>query len=246
MAYFQQHVIAEGENPASSSYMNAEFTYAYNAINTVDGKVDAHIADTTDAHDASAISNTPSGNLASETVQGALNELQGDLDTLNGAAVKHSLAEAANDFLVASGAGAFVRKTVSQVKAILGYIGSLVEDTAPQLGGALACKNKAVYWDLYTITGATPEISVANGNKQKWTLTANSTPTFATPPGPTAWHIFVYQDASSAYTVTWPSGIRWANGMAPDHPVLSGLVVVCIAYDGTNYVGSWAKYSTAS
>lgn len=40
----------------------------------------AHIADPTDAHDASAISNVPSGNLAATDVQGALNELQSDVD----------------------------------------------------------------------------------------------------------------------------------------------------------------------
>ena len=39
-----------------------------------------HLSDTTDAHDASAISNVPSGNLAATDVQGALNELQSDID----------------------------------------------------------------------------------------------------------------------------------------------------------------------
>jgi hypothetical protein len=41
----------------------------------------AHINDTADAHAASAITNTPTGNLAAVTVQAALNELQTDLDT---------------------------------------------------------------------------------------------------------------------------------------------------------------------
>jgi hypothetical protein len=40
-----------------------------------------HISDTVDAHDASAISNIPSGNLAATEVQAALNELQSDIDT---------------------------------------------------------------------------------------------------------------------------------------------------------------------
>lgn len=39
-----------------------------------------HLTDTTDAHDASAISNVPSGNLAATDVQGALNELQTDIN----------------------------------------------------------------------------------------------------------------------------------------------------------------------
>lgn len=35
--------------------------------------------------------------------------------------IKHSLATAANDFLVASGSGAFVKKTLAEVQAIIGY-----------------------------------------------------------------------------------------------------------------------------
>jgi hypothetical protein len=43
--------------------------------------IDNHIADATAAHAASAVSNTPSGNLAATDVQAALNELQSDVDT---------------------------------------------------------------------------------------------------------------------------------------------------------------------
>ena len=43
--------------------------------------VNAHVNNTTDAHDASAISNIPSGNLVAVNVQLALDELQSDVDT---------------------------------------------------------------------------------------------------------------------------------------------------------------------
>ena len=50
----------------------------------VDGAtLDAHIADTSDAHDATAISVVASGNLAATDVGAALTELQGDIDTIN-------------------------------------------------------------------------------------------------------------------------------------------------------------------
>jgi hypothetical protein len=52
-------------------------------ISTNAGAIADHIADTTDAHAGSAITNTPAGNLAATDVQGALNELQGDIDTLD-------------------------------------------------------------------------------------------------------------------------------------------------------------------
>jgi hypothetical protein len=51
------------------------------AVPNLQADIDNHIADTTDAHAGSAITNTPSGNLAATTVQGALNELQTDVDT---------------------------------------------------------------------------------------------------------------------------------------------------------------------
>lgn len=41
-----------------------------------------HLTDTVDAHDASAISVVPAGNLASTEVQAALQELQGDIDAI--------------------------------------------------------------------------------------------------------------------------------------------------------------------
>lgn len=53
-----------------------------------DPNLTAHLNDTTDAHDASAISNVPSGNLAATDVQAALNELQGDIDSLGSGAVE--------------------------------------------------------------------------------------------------------------------------------------------------------------
>lgn len=67
------------------------------AVDEVEGRLDTaetnignnataisdHLSDAVDAHDASAISNVPTGNLAATTVQGAVDELQGDIDTIN-------------------------------------------------------------------------------------------------------------------------------------------------------------------
>lgn len=59
------------------------------AIVEVDGELHAHEADTTDAHDASAISVVPSGDLSSTNVQSALTELQGDIDADEAALAAH-------------------------------------------------------------------------------------------------------------------------------------------------------------
>lgn len=50
-------------------------------IGTVATDLSNHITDAVDAHDASAISSIPSGNLVATDVQAALNELQSDVDT---------------------------------------------------------------------------------------------------------------------------------------------------------------------
>jgi hypothetical protein len=60
-------------------------TYIYNGSSWTelvsDGSLYSHLTDSTDAHAGSAITNTPSGNLAANNVQSALNELQTDVDT---------------------------------------------------------------------------------------------------------------------------------------------------------------------
>lgn len=52
-------------------------------LGTTNTNLANHLSDTVDAHDASAISNIPSGNLAATNVQDALNELQGDINSIN-------------------------------------------------------------------------------------------------------------------------------------------------------------------
>jgi hypothetical protein len=50
-------------------------------VDAVQTNLTNHINDATDAHDASAVSVVPTGNLAADDVQEALEELQGDIDT---------------------------------------------------------------------------------------------------------------------------------------------------------------------
>jgi hypothetical protein len=73
---------------ADGSVSNTEFQYinsltsnAQTQLTTNATAISDHLADTVDAHDASAISVTPSGNLAADDVQEALVELQTDVDT---------------------------------------------------------------------------------------------------------------------------------------------------------------------
>lgn len=70
------------------SVTNAEFSYingltsdAQTQLNNNASSISNHLSDISDAHDASAISSIPSGNLAATEVQAALNELQSDVDS---------------------------------------------------------------------------------------------------------------------------------------------------------------------
>ena len=60
--------------------------------------------------------------VADEILENAIGDVESDLSTLDGVAVKHSLAGAVSDFLVGSGTSTFtfVKKTLAEVKAILG------------------------------------------------------------------------------------------------------------------------------
>jgi hypothetical protein len=74
--WFRAAFVRMGGHTAST---NAELTSSSAA--GVQANLDAHIADASGAHAASAISNSAAGNLAATNVQSALNELQTDIDT---------------------------------------------------------------------------------------------------------------------------------------------------------------------
>lgn len=85
--------VAAGQNEASEiSYSNITSgltaTNVQAAIDEVEARLDtaettlsSHVSEVTDAHDASAISVVPNGNLAADDVQEALEELQSDVDS---------------------------------------------------------------------------------------------------------------------------------------------------------------------
>lgn len=64
-------------------------TDAERAIKQVQSNLEDHVADTTAAHAASAISVTPAGDLGSTNVQAALEELQGDIDASEAVLAAH-------------------------------------------------------------------------------------------------------------------------------------------------------------
>lgn len=72
--------IVAANNTITVAATNVTSTLLNGALTEIQGNIDAHISQTTDAHDASAISVTPTLNLDSTDVQSALVELQGDVN----------------------------------------------------------------------------------------------------------------------------------------------------------------------
>ena len=72
---------ALGDIETKADDAQADATQALSDSAAASGSISAHISDATDAHDASSISNIPSGNLAATDQQGVNNELQTDIDS---------------------------------------------------------------------------------------------------------------------------------------------------------------------
>lgn len=78
---YLKNAIIEGATVTANITVNSSITIDGRDISADGALLDSHIADTTDAHDASAISVTPSGSLISTDVQSALQELQGEISS---------------------------------------------------------------------------------------------------------------------------------------------------------------------
>lgn len=94
-------------------------------------------------------------------------------------------------------------------------------------------------------SGATPSISLANGNVQMVTLTANATLTLSGSTNGVACSLSLYlkQDGTGGRTITWPAAVKWPNGVAPS--LSSGankidLVVLETLDGGTTWFGALA------
>jgi len=81
------------------------------------------------------------------------------------------------------------------------------------------------------------DIDLATGNYFSDTLTANTTYTISNAGDVQAFQLEV--TGGSTYTITWPSSIEWAGGVAPSAPAGGETDVFTIATDdgGTTYTG---------
>lgn len=267
MSYSQQHVIAEGETPASSSYANAEFAYIYSSLNTEAAAIAAHIADTSDAHDASAISVADAGDLlTATTVEGALAELHADVTNHTG---DTSAAHAASAISIADSGEIITATDVEGALAELAAKSSdVVNDTTPQLGGDLDVNGKKITsasnGDVVLEPNGSGKVDVVKKTLfEKQVYFAEVDDTAAGAAVTLDWtaglkHKFTLSEAVT-FTFTAPTGptnlvlrviqhasaakaITWPSTVkwvyTPTYTGLSKTYVFTFYYDGTNYLGS--------
>lgn len=90
--------------------------------------------------------------------------------------------------------------------------------------------------------GATPVIDWANGDKQKGTLSANATITFATPKDGAVYVLHLLEDATGGWTITLPSSVVWDSGTTPTWVTTAGhRRIIVFTYDAAT-----SKYYAAS
>ena len=86
-------------------------------------------------------------------------------------------------------------------------------------------------------TISSSDIDLATGNYFADTLIANTTYTISNAGDVQSFQLEV--TGASTYTITWPSSIEWAGGVAPSAPAVGETDVFTFSTDdgGTSYVG---------
>lgn len=172
-------------------------------VNTYIGNVNMdlsnHINDTTGAHAASAISNTPSGNLAATDVQNALNELQSDVDSrapinnpsftgttfdaVSSTATNISTSNTISSVNIGTGSGANTI-TIGSANSTVNILGNVLHETATNVDikDALLTLNKGGGAGSGSASGIEIEENSAitgyvetSGDRNSWVLKAPNT-----------------------------------------------------------------------
>ncbi|NTW34133.1 MAG: hypothetical protein HGB12_16200 [Bacteroidetes bacterium] len=91
-----------------------------------------------------------------------------------------------------------------------------------------------------TFTTITPAIvDWNNSNVQEITLSANRSFTFTNGKSGGVYSLFIKQNSTGGWNITWPADIKWAGGITPTFTTTAGAVdLVKFTHDGTNYYES--------
>lgn len=178
-----------------------------------------------------------------------INVQNGNMDIIDEAVagkIDKSLATAANDFLVASGAGAWVKKTIAEVRALIG--GGSIAFARSELQQPKLKDYSETLKVIAAGTGAMA-LSLADGNVFDITLTGAFTPSFTNPaPNLQACSFtIILRQGATPYAVTWPASVTWVGGTIPTISDASKTVILTFitVNGGTRWYGMAAtKFTT--
>lgn len=155
--------------------------------------------------------------------------------------------QAANKTYVDSVAGSVPDATTS-TKGIVQLAGDLGGTASSPTVPGLATKVSVTdgggetYFDAGN-TGAALALSLANGNVQKITLTANCTITLTSPASGVmrSLTLLVFQDGTGSRTITWPGTVKWGSAGAPTLTTTASamdMISLFTVDGGTNWYGA--------
>ena len=97
---------------------------------------------------------------------------------------------------------------------------------------------ESLFFDV-ELANPTLAIDWTKKNKQSITLSESSAVTFTNPGGPTSLLFKVVQDSTGSRVLTWPSSVKWVQGVVPSLSTGGNSVdIVGFYFDGTNYYGN--------
>jgi hypothetical protein len=158
------------------SVSNTEFGYLDGVTSSIQTQLtnnstglSDHLSDTVDAHDASAISNIPSGNLSATDVQSALNELQSDVDSraLDSAVIKKngSVAFTSDQSMGGFKLTSLASPTSGSDAANKSYVDAVAEGLKPKTAARVATTANIVIATALNSGDIIDGVTLANGDR---------------------------------------------------------------------------------
>jgi len=213
---------------------NSDNKEAFQALETAH---EAHVNDSSAAHAASAVSNTPSGNLAATDVQGALNELQSDVDTraTSSALTTHTGASTGVHGVTGSVVGTSDTQTLSaKTFSDAVTLAEISTPTTPSSGfGKVYFKADG---SLYQLSDSGAETKVGSGSGSK-----NYISNFDAAQGTTGYA--TYADAAGTSPVDGTGGSPSVTFAANTSSPLSGAADFLFTKDAANRQGQGVSYA---